>query len=206
MNLLYRSLRLLGVVLTKILFRLKVTGREEIPRTGAFILVSNHVSYLDPVVLGVASFRELHFMAKETLFRNPLFGMLIRSLNAFPLRREEQDPASLREALHQLHRGKVLVVFPEGGRSRTGDLGPARPGIGLLASHSGVAVVPVYLSGTDRALPRSGCFIRPVPVSVHFGKALFFEGDSDKGHRREAYQAFADKLMDRLREIKSLTK
>ena len=206
MGTLYSVLRLPGIPLVKLLFRLEVRGREFIPRTGPFLLASNHLSYLDPPVLGVASPRVLHFMASASLFNHPGFGWLIRHLNAFPLRRDEQDPASIRLALQHLRQGRVLVVFPEGGRSRTGQLGKARPGIGLLAAHAKVPVVPVCLSGTDQALPRNARFIRPHKVSVHFGKPLFFtEHPSSKGDRRASYQAFADQVMASLAEIKALT-
>ena len=202
----YRLLRLLAILLAKLLFQLEVRGREFVPPQGAFILASNHLSYLDPPMLGVASPRILHFMASASLFNHPGFGWVIRHLNAFPLRRDEQDPASIRLALQHLRRGRVLVVFPEGGRSRTGQLGKARPGIGLLAAHAKVPVVPVYLSGTDKALPRQARFIRLHKISVHFGKPLFFkEGPSSKGDRRASYQAFAEEVMASLCEIKALT-
>jgi len=203
-NLLYVSLRPVGILLVKMLFRLRVTGQEHLPRRGAFILASNHVSYLDPVILGAASPRTLRFMARADLFRNPLFALLIRGLNAFSVKRDEQDPASIRLALHHLRRGEVVVVFPEGGRSKSGDLEKGRPGIGLLAAHAKVPVIPVYLSGTDKALPRQARFIRCHPVRAHFGAPLFFESSSPD-HRR-AYQAFAEQVMTALGEIKALTK
>ena len=204
---LYRFLRLFAILLAKLLFRLEVTGREFIPREGAFILASNHLSYLDPPMLGVACPRALHFMASASLFNHPGFGWLIRHLNAFPLRRDEQDPASIRMALQHLRQGRALVVFPEGGRSRTGQLGKARPGIGLLAAHAKIPVVPVYLSGTDKAFPRQARFIRLHKVSVHFGKPLFFkEKPSTKVDRRASYQAFAERVMASLHEIKLLTR
>ena len=203
---LYRFLRLLTILFAKLLFRLEVRGREFVPSHGAFILASNHLSYLDPPMLGVASPRILHFMASASLFNDPGFGWVIRHLNAFPLRRDEQDPASIRLALQHLRQGRALVVFPEGGRSRTGQLGKARPGIGLLAAHAKVPVVPVYLSGTDKALPRQARIIRLHKISVHFGKPLFFKGrPSSKGDRRASYQAFSEEVMASLCEIKALT-
>lgn len=203
---LYRLLRPLAILLAKLLFRLEVRGQEFLPPRGAFILGSNHVSYLDAIIVGIASPRILHFMARDSLFRIPVLGWVIRRLNAFPLRRDEQDPASIRLALQHLRQGRALVVFPEGGRSRTGQLGQAHPGIGLLAAHAKVPVVPAYLSGTDRALPRRARFIRFHKISVHFGKPLFFTESVSKEQRRSSYQAFANRVMASVAEIKVLTR
>ena len=206
MSMLYSFLRFPGFILIKLLFRLEVRGRENIPPSGAFILASNHVSYLDPVVLGVASSRPLYFMARSSLFTYPGFGWLIRNLNAFPTRRDEADPSSIRTALECLKQGKVLVIFPEGGRSKTGQLGKAHPGIGLIAARADVPVVPVSLAGTDKALPRQAKFIRPHKISAHFSRPLFFNETASTGRRSLSYQSFADRVMASLAQIKTLTK
>ena len=202
---LYHSLRLFGILLAKLLFRVEAKGLKSVPTSGSFILASNHVSYLDPVILGVACPRPLYFMSRSSLFTYPVFGWLIRHLHAFPVRRDEADPSSIRTALECLRQGKALVIFPEGGRSRTGQLGKAHPGIGLVAARARVPVVPVYLSGTDKALPREAKFIHPCKISVHFGPPLFFRESVVETKRSLSYQAFADQVMAALTEIKRLT-
>ena len=206
MSMLYHSFKPLGVLIAKLLFRVEVKGPESVPKSGAFILASNHVSYLDPVILGVTCPRPLYFMARSSLFTYPGLGWLIRNLHAFPVRRDEADLSSIRTALECIRQGKVLVIFPEGGRSRTGQLGKAHPGIGLVAAHAKVPVVPVYLSGTDKALPREAKFIRPHKISVHFGKPLLFQEPVGETKRSLSYQAFADQVIAALAEIKPLTK
>ena len=105
----YLIFRLIILLFFKILFRLKVYGRSNVPKEGAFILASNHSSYLDPPAVGVASPRVLHFMARHDLFNNWAFGMLIRALNAFPVKRGGIDPSAFKEAIERLKKGEVLL-------------------------------------------------------------------------------------------------
>jgi 1-acyl-sn-glycerol-3-phosphate acyltransferase len=170
---LYRVLRYLLAALVRLLFRLEVRGREWIPASGGVMIVANHASLLDPPIVGVAAWpRALHFLAKAELFRIPLFGRLIRALNARPVRRGGADPAALREGLRILAGGGALLVFPEGTRSRDGTLGEGKAGAGLLALHSGAPVVPAYIEGAGRALPRGRVVPVPTRVRVTFGPPL----------------------------------
>ncbi|MGO0122433.1 lysophospholipid acyltransferase family protein [Desulfothermobacter acidiphilus] len=131
--------------------RFQVEGRENFPRTGPVIIVANHQSYLDPVALGCALPRRVYYMAKEELFRIPGFGLLLKCLGAFPVKREELDRRALRTALNLLARGQVLGLFPEGTRGQeAGRLLPLQPGAALLALQSGAPVVPVALTGTRK--------------------------------------------------------
>ena len=112
------------------------------------LLVSNHVSVLDPPLVGGAAPRQLYFMAKEELFRIPLLGRLIRALNARPVRRDGSDTRALKAALRPLEEGHALLVFPEGTRGEEGRRARGKAGVGMLAVLSGAPVVPVYVSGT----------------------------------------------------------
>lgn len=113
----YKALRVLAVMLVRICFRFSVSGRENIPASGA-VLVSNHASMFDPVVLGVAVPRPIHFMGKAELFRNRISNWFFRKLHAFPVRRGEFDRGAIRSALEVLDRGQLLGIFPEGTRNR----------------------------------------------------------------------------------------
>lgn len=165
--------RLFCILVFKLLFRIQAYGREHIPRKGGFILASNHVSFLDPIAVGIACPRQLNFMARHDLFSHRFFGWLIYSVGSFPVKRNTADRSALKEAIRRLEDGKGLLLFPEGRRaqeSNTAD-GP-QAGIGFLAAKAGVPVIPAFVKGTDKALPKGAKFIRPKKVSVYFGKQI----------------------------------
>jgi 1-acyl-sn-glycerol-3-phosphate acyltransferase len=191
---LYGILKPLAVLVMRLWFRLEVRGTEHVPAAGPVLLVANHSSLLDPALVGGAAPRRLCFMAKAELFRVPLFGRLIRALNARPVRREGASAQALREALDALRSGQALLVFPEGTRGDEGDIRPPKPGAGMLAVMSGATVVPVYVSGSGRALPRGRLVPRPAKVVVQFGPALSFAVAPDDA-RRERYREAAEEMM-----------
>jgi 1-acyl-sn-glycerol-3-phosphate acyltransferase len=200
---LYAILKPIAAALAWILFRLRVRGQAHVPRRGAVLLVANHLSVLDPPVVGVAAPRPLDFMAKEELFRVPVLGALIRRLNAHPVRRDGSDSRALKAALALLAEGRALLVFPEGTRGEEGRLNPARPGAGMLALLSGAPVVPVHVSGTSRALPRGRAWPRRTRVRVAFGPALSFKplGDGDGQGRKEQYHEAAQEMMRSIQQL-----
>jgi 1-acyl-sn-glycerol-3-phosphate acyltransferase len=188
---LYAFLKPCVAALLRVFFRLRVVGAEHVPPTGPLLLAANHVSLLDPPVVGAAAPRPLQYMAKAELFRVPGLGRLIRWLNAHPVERDGADASALRHALLLLRQGKALLVFPEGTRGVEGRLGPGRPGAGMLAAHSEAPVVPVYVRGTGAVLPRGASRPRRAPITVAFGPPLRFPGERVK--RR--YQAISDEIM-----------
>lgn len=198
---LYAVLRLLVAWLMRLYFRLEARGVEHVPRTGPVLLVSNHSSVLDPPVIGAVTPRPLAFLAKAELFRIPLFGGLIRRLNARPVRREGADAGALRTVLRVLGEDRVLLTFPEGTRGEEGVLRPPKAGAGMLAVLSGAAVVPVYLSGTGRAWPRGRRLPRPTKITVHFGPALALPR-REGGERRDHYEAVSRAMMAAITELK----
>ena len=127
-----------------------VRGREHVPRTGGFVVASNHISFWDPLLIGAVLPREVHYLAKEELFSNPLFGAAIRSVNAIPIRRGMVDLSGMARAVETLRRGEAMMLFPEGTRMRDGELHPARPGVGMMAVNADVPIVPCYISGSGR--------------------------------------------------------
>jgi 1-acyl-sn-glycerol-3-phosphate acyltransferase len=183
---LYEFLKPLAVVLVRMLFGLESRGRAFIPATGPVLLVANHSSLLDPLLVGAATDRQLHFLAKAELFTIPLFGRLIRAVNAHPTRREGADASALRAALRILARGGALLVFPEGTRGEEGDLRAPKAGAGMLALMSGAPVVPAYVSGSGRAWPRGRRLPRRQKVIVTFGPPLRFETSPELGRKERA--------------------
>jgi glycerol-3-phosphate dehydrogenase (NAD(P)+) len=155
----------------QIWFRLSRRGREHVP-SGGLILAANHRSFLDPFAIGCCLRRPIYFVAKRELFKNPLIGWFLNCLGAFPIRRGESDEQSMATALALLERGEAIVIFPEGTRIRAGSLAAPKRGVGRLALQSGAPVVPIAVTGSDRA--RRGWRILPVKVHVRCGPPLTF--------------------------------
>ena len=193
---LYAILKPVVVVLLRLLARVEGRGVEHVPRDGAVMIVANHSSFLDPPLVGAVTPRQLAFLAKEELFRIPLFGRLIHGLNARPLRRAGADPKALRTALRVLEEGRALLVFPEGTRGDEGTLRTPKAGAGMLAVLSGVPVVPVYIEGSGRVWPRGRTLPRPGKVIVRFGPPLRFERGGDGRERKGRYEAASRAMMD----------
>ncbi len=152
---LYSVCKALFIFLFRVFFRLRIRGSENVPAQGAVILASNHLSLIDPPLIGCASPRRVRFMAKEELFAYPVFGTIIKELGAFPVRRGSADRQAIKTGLTILDEGGVMAIFPEGTRSKNGELGKAMPGILMLAAKSGAAIVPIALSGTNKLSARN---------------------------------------------------
>ena len=198
---LYAVLKPLVAAVFRLFCRLEGRDTDHVPRDGALMLVANHSSFLDPPLGGAVTPRQLGFLAKEELFRIPLFGRLIHALNARPLRRGGADPKALRAALRVLDEGRALLVFPEGTRGEEGVLRTPKAGAGMLAVLSGVPVVPVYIEGSGRVWPRDRALPRPGKVIVRFGPPLRFargEGSERKGR----YEAASRAMMDAIAALK----
>jgi len=187
-------------LLFKIFFRLEIRGAENCSKHGPLIVAPNHTSFLDPLIAGFAVPRELNFMARSSLFKNKIFGNILRSVNAFPLKREGADVGAMRLAIDKLCQGKAVLIFPEGTRSNDGNLGAPRAGIGFLAVSSGADILPCYIKGSTEALPRGAKFPRFKKISVCVGKPLRFNADaSDK----ELYMRIAVKTIEAISELKN---
>jgi len=186
------------------LFRFRVVGKEELPTSGGMILAANHVSFVDPLFIGVAMVeRQLHFLAKEELFRSALFGALIRDLRAFPVRRGQIDHSAIKRCLRLLEAGEALLMFPEGTRGDGKVLQEGEEGIGLLVARSGCPVVPVYVRGTDKVLPRGKRIPRVHPVTVYFGQPLWPHRETVRGEGRWGYRRLSGQVMKGIAELKA---
>ena len=153
-------------------FRLRAYGRGNVPRRGGAIVASNHQSFLDPVFFGAAIDRPIDYFARRSLFRGP-FGAFIRALNAFPVERGRADLGALRGALERLQAGRVLLLFPEGTRTETGEVGPFQEGVAALARRAGVPVIPAAVEGAFEAWPRRQRLFTPgAPCAVAIGPPI----------------------------------
>jgi 1-acyl-sn-glycerol-3-phosphate acyltransferase len=186
-------------------FGIKSLGAENIPETGPFVIVSNHASNLDPYMIGfTSSKREVGFMAKEELFRIPIFGWTIKYCGAFPVRRGMLDEVAIQKFHDFLHAGKPLVVFVEGTRTLDGNLQPAKKGVGLLLYNAKVPVIPAYIDGTFKSMPKGSFFPKPGKITVTYGPAIPLEDLYSETAEKPTYRRIAERVTEyigRLRPI-----
>ncbi|MGG1573807.1 lysophospholipid acyltransferase family protein [Fictibacillus sp. NRS-1165] len=149
----------------KSMYRVEIQGIENVPAEGGILLCSNHINNFDPPLVGVAAPRDVHFMAKAELFSMPVLKTILPMINAFPVKRGMSDKQALRNGLGILKEGKVLGLFPEGTRSKTGELGQGLAGAGFFALKSEAAVVPCAIKGEYK---------RGKKITVSFGKPIDF--------------------------------
>ncbi len=200
MNIFYAFVHSISIPLLKVLFRLEVKGRENIPKRGGVILAAHHESFLDPVVASISSPRQVYFLAREELFEIKFFSGFIRRLNAMPISRERMQVSIVKKSLEILRKGGVLLLFPEGTRSPVGTIAEGKRGVGLIASHANAPVIPVFIKGSGQALPRNRKWITSHKVWVTFGKPLYPEISRDKT-KKEYYQQFSDRVMEEIRKL-----
>ncbi len=195
----YYIIRAIIRVIVLLLTRFQVEGQENIPTEGPLLVVANHLSLADPPLLGISIKRKTAFMAKRNLFRCKAIGYFIRGFGAFPIDRERLDREGIRQTYQVLSDGLVLVMFPEGTRSRNGQLRPAFSGAARIASRSGVPILPVAISGTEQIEHPSWLFKRPV-IKVHFGEPFYLPRPASNLSRQELIN-FTEILMQRIAEI-----
>jgi len=153
-------------------FRLRGYGRDNIPETGPFVLISNHQSYLDPMLCGGLIQRRVSFLARESLFKHWLFGRMIRSVGTIPVKLGEADISAMRKVIDVLKQGRGVCLFPEGTRSHDGKITPFKPGFGLLCRRGNAAVVPVVIDGAFECWPRHKKLFSTGSIVVSYGKAI----------------------------------
>ncbi|MBA4543121.1 MULTISPECIES: 1-acyl-sn-glycerol-3-phosphate acyltransferase [Thermoactinomyces] len=189
---LYASLRIAVRSFFSFFYRWKVEGVHHIPKEGPVVICANHISNLDPPLLGAAMDRRIHFMAKQELFRIPLFSMLIRVLGAFPVKRGSGDLQALKQALRLLQEEKVLGIFPEGTRSRDGKLGRAHTGAALIALRAGAPVVPAAIIGPYRLFR---------PVRIIFGQPIEVTSPAREKIGMKEAAALTDRIMNEIKQM-----
>jgi 1-acyl-sn-glycerol-3-phosphate acyltransferase len=182
--------RFLYWLLFKIIWRCRVYGEDNIPNEGGVIIAPNHVSYADPPLTGSSMKRPLYFMAKQELFEMPVLGFLIRRTHAFPVKRGAGDIGAFKTGLRQLQKGHALLMFPEGTRSRDGNFGKARAGVGMLSCHANVPVVPVRLYNSNKLASLK-------QINVVFGKPIYPPKDFDK----DAYLRFSEQVLEEIKKL-----
>lgn len=170
-------------------YRFDTAGLENFPKEGGVLLCANHIENFDPPVVGITAPRPVHFMAKEELFSIPVLGKIISNVNAFPVKRGFNDREALRKGLSVLKEGHVLGLFPEGTRSKTGELGKGMAGAGFFALRSNAAVVPCAIIGPYKRFKR---------LKVVYGKPINME---DVRSKKLSAEETTELIMEEIRKL-----
>ena len=194
MNPWYRFWRFWVMLYFRLYHKLECYHPERVPRKGAFILAVNHMSYLDPPLVGACCPREIYYMGRKSLFRFWWSNFVLRSVNVLPVDLEGSGAAALKTTVRLLERGQGIVMFPEGTRSPDGKLLEPQPGLGWIAVKTGAVVIPVRVWGTNLAMPKHGKRQRAY-LEVKFGKMLRFKESDLSGDRKAASERIAKSIM-----------
>ena len=178
--------------------RLKLTGKDKIPIEDGLIIASNHIAGADPFLLGAAVPRELWFMAKKELFEPFLLGRFIKKVNAFPVNRFGFDLEVVKTSISLLKQGKALIMFPEGTRSKDGQIMEGKIGVGMLAHKAGVPIVPVYMENTRKAWWNIFLGKR---MEISFGDVIDKEWICSRSGSKEGYAEITSLLMVKIKEL-----
>jgi 1-acyl-sn-glycerol-3-phosphate acyltransferase len=168
----YQLLKQLLQLVAVLAYRVRYSGLKNIPAAGGVLVVSNHQSHLDPPLVGIGCPRQMNYLARDTLFKFTPFRWLISSVNAIPIDREGIRLGGIKEALRRLKRGEMVLIFPEGTRTRDGEIASFRPGFTTLAVRSRAAILPVAVEGAFRVWPRWRHWPGLGRVRVHYGVAI----------------------------------
>lgn len=173
-------------------FSLKIYGKRNIPQKGKVIIAPNHMSYLDPPIIAVAVRREIYNLAKKELFRISIFGEILKAINVIPIKRGGASGGSLKKVIEYLNNGDGVVVFPEGTRSRDGNIGKAKRGIGLLVVKAKAPVLPVLIEYNNN-------WFNFKSVKVKFGKLLYY---NDFSENKQSYETISNDIIKQIKKLK----
>ncbi len=193
----YTFVRILVSLPTLLIYRVRAVGRENVPKSGALVLAPNHLSQMDHFFCGLYLRRKIRFMGKSQLFGPPVLTYVFKHGGVFPIRRGYDDEEAFKTAYTILDQGGMLLVYAEGGRQRSGELGRARPGIGRIALESGVPIVPVAIHGSARV--RRWKRLSFPRVTVQYGEPLTFP--VEEAPSREKQLEVAEAVFAKVREM-----
>ncbi len=182
--------------------RFRVSGAENVPLSGNGIIASNHLSHLDSPPIGYAVNRRVHYVADEAMFEKPFLKWWLPATGGVKISREGgQGEVMIGDAFDTLNKGKLLVIYPEGTRSRTGYPGRCRTGVIVIAAKTGAPIIPCRLSGTFDCWPYNRVFPKPGPIQVSFGKPIYIDPDNIDLDDRDALMEKADELMESIMSL-----
>jgi 1-acyl-sn-glycerol-3-phosphate acyltransferase len=190
----YRVARIIVSIIFRIIFRIEINGKENIPMEGPLVVCSNHISNLDPIILGIAFPRPIIFMAKKELFNNKLIAKLITGLGAFPVDRKGSDIAAIKTSFRVLKNEQVLGIFPEGTRVHEMDLDNVKPGIGLISIKNRSPVIPIFIDSNYKLFSK---------VVVNIGEPILFDEYHSRKLETEDYLEVSKEIMKSIYSLKN---
>lgn len=203
MRLAYRLGHSLFKAVARGFYSYRVVGKEVLDIKGGALLVCNHVSFLDPPMVGIAFDKEIHFLARKTLHNNAIANMIFRSWNTIPVDQERPDMAALKNVIRLLKQGEKVLIFPEGNRAHDGKLQEGEPGVGLIVAKAGVPVIPMRLFGTYEALPRGGRCLHPSEIVLCTGGVWRYDPANYTETGKDLYKKISDELMAEIARIEN---
>ena len=200
MKFIYSLTDVVSRALFRLCYKLEVYGNDPSKCPGGAIIASNHASFYDPPILGVAWPERIHFLARQTLFKNPVFGWLIRNCNAHPVNQESSvNMSAIRMLCHLVTTGKKVVVFPEGERTWDGNFCPPKHGVAMVVNRTKCPVIPAYIHGVYDVWPRRKAFPKLVgKITCSFGDPILYE-EFEHLDRKEIRKAISERIMSEIK-------
>ena len=196
MGLVYQTAYYLSRALGHCCFDFRVVNREAIPAEGPLLLAMNHQSFLDPPLAGIACDRDISYLARKSLSEIPILGPLLPKLNVIPYDQGGSDMSAIKAVIRVLKAGNATIIFPEGTRSKDGNLQPAQPGTGMIVAKTLAPVVPMRIFGAHEAFPRNSAKIRFSPITIVVGEVLRFSKQDCEGEPKAVYKKLSDHIME----------
>ena len=188
-------------MLCRVLFRYKSFGLENVPKQGSLIIVSNHVSHIDPIAVGAFIPRKLNYLGKKELFKGKFFGWYFDKLRIIPVDRNALAHSSLKKIMKKIKEGIPIVIFPEGTRSNGKSFREPEIGAAYFALKFNLPVLPAYAKGTEKALPKGARFIRLKPVRVYYGKPKRYHMPAGND-KNKVYKEVSREIMEEIKKLK----
>lgn len=197
----YKIARFMGCILSFLFWPIKTKDKKHLDKKGPLILAANHVSYLDPIVLGIAIKRQIHFIAKKEVFEVPILGLIVKSLGAIPVDRDRANLASIKKSLNILKNGSILGIFPEGTRSLDGKLLKLNAGLIKIALMSNVPIIPVGINGTFDIYPPGAkipSFLKRKHIYINVGESIYLDNTREKDieYQKESLSLIENKIKE----------
>lgn len=190
---LYSTVRFVANIIFRLIYKIEIVGKDRISKEGRFVLCSNHIHVLDPIIISMVVPRQICWMAKKEIFESKILSYLLNKLGAFPVDREESDLSAVRNALKILKKERVLGIFPEGTRVKEFDADNAKAGIALISIKAQSPILPIYIEGNYKAFSK---------IKIYFGEPIDFSSSYGKKLSTEDYRSFSKDILKSIYSIK----